>query len=296
MVSKVNIRKGNIPTFCFLTAFLLSLLPGGQAQAADDRLQDMVYEVYAGGIHAVQATLHMDLAQKDRYALMLTAKTRGFLGSLVPWHGSFESNGWNDGKGHFHPELHKSVATWRDETDIKEYFYTRAGGFQELWKTDPGEERKKEDTSPEVTDGTTDALTAALLVFDHVARGNPCEGESEVFDGKRRFRQTFKSEGEEELQPSEYNIFKGKAEKCTVEVTPVAGEWGKKPRGWLSIQEQGRERGTMPTVWLARLSQHSPAVPVKIMVKTAYGTLFMHLAEYRNADKIVVAEKRAEEE
>ncbi len=50
----------------------------------------------------------------------------------------------------------------------------------------------------------------------------------------------------------------------------------------------------MPTVWLAQLRNGAPAVPVKIRVKTAYGTLFMHLAEYRDGERTVTAETRAE--
>ena len=63
----------------------------------------------------------------------------------------------------------------------------------------------------------------------------------------------------------------------------------------MSIQEQGRERGTMPTVWLGKIAKNAPAIPVKIRVKTAYGTLFMHLAEYQNEGQIIVAEKRVTE-
>ena len=123
-----------------------------------------------------------------------------------------------------------------------------------------------------------------------------CEGSELVFDGKRSFEQKFAHEENVELQSSRYNIYEGAAAKCTVEVTPQKGAWHKNPRGWMSIQEQGREKGTMPTVWIASIEEGAPAVPVKIFVKTDYGALFMHLAEYTNGDKIVVAEKRVLDE
>jgi len=53
----------------------------------------------------------------------------------------------------------------------------------------------------------------------------------------------------------------------------------------MSIQEQGRERGTMPTVWFAKVQEGQVAVPVKVRVKTDYGTLFMHLTDYQSAGK-----------
>ena len=46
----------------------------------------MVYEVYAGGIHAVQN--RMEISEADgRYDIVMNAETRGFLGKLAPWSG-----------------------------------------------------------------------------------------------------------------------------------------------------------------------------------------------------------------
>ena len=70
----------------------------------------------------------------------------------------------------------------------------------------------------------------------------------------------------------------------TVEVKPIAGRWYEKPRGWLSIQEQGRKLGTMPTVWFAQLKETATVVPVRVRVKTEYGTLFMHMTNYESGD------------
>lgn len=258
------------------------------AEAAE---QTMVYEVYAGGIHAVQATLDINIEDK-RYDLELGAQTRGFLAKLAPWFGTFETQGWVVGKDDFRPEQHKSTATWRGEKEIKEYNYGKDRSFKGLLITDHNKPTKKKDVDDELTQGTTDALTAALLAMNSVARGDGCKSETEVFDGKRRFKMKFNFLKDEQLKRSKYNIYDGPSVKCTVEVEPVAGGWHKKPRGWLSIQEQGRERGTMPTVWMGQINEGMPAVPVKILVKTAYGNLFMHLAEYRSKEKLLVAEKR----
>lgn len=253
----------------------------------------MVYEVYAGGLHAVQAELNVDLRDPERYDLVLDARTRGFLGKLIPWQGTFETHGWVL-RDKFQPELHKSTAVWQNEPDIKEYLYGRDGSFKSLKSTDEKVKDHIEDVDDELTQGTIDAMTAALEVMKNIAAGGECAGESEVFDGKRRFKQVFIHQAALDLQASRYNVYSGPAVECTVEVVPVAGEWHKKPRGWMSIQEQGRAKGTMPTVWFARLEEKGPAVPVKIRVKTDYGTLFMHLAEYRGGGGVTVAEKRAE--
>ncbi|MEZ5815396.1 MAG: DUF3108 domain-containing protein [Alphaproteobacteria bacterium] len=265
------------------------------APAADTPRQQLVYEVYAGGIHAVQAKLDIDLRKKGRYDLVMDAKTRGFLGSLIPWEGRFESHGWAL-EGGYQPEKHQSTASWREDLDIKEYLYNKNGSFKSLRITNDKSDGEIQDVPGEVTDGTVDALTATLEILKNYNEAGKCEGSSDVFDGKRRFKQVFEHKKSVTLEKSKYNIYGGPAAECTVEVIPVNGEWHKKPRGWLSIQEQGRAKGTMPTVWIAQMSENGPAVPVKIRVKTAYGTLFMHLAEYQNADTILIAEKRVTDE
>lgn len=273
-----------------------TLLSAPSANAAEEKRQRMVYEVYAGGIHAVQGKLDMDMRKPGRYDFIMQATTRGFLGSMIPWKGTFQSHGWRMGESDFQPQKHQSTASWRDEIDIKKYLYNKDGTFKSLTITDERRDNEKREVDAEVTDGTIDTLTAALEVFETYTKTNKCEGEAEVFDGKRRFKQIFRHQQNVELTSSKYNIYEGPAAECTVEVVPVSGDWHEKPRGWMSIQEQGREKGTMPTVWVAQLAEGQPAIPVKIRVKTDYGTLFMHLAEYESADKILVAEKRVKEE
>lgn len=244
----------------------------------------------------MKATLDIDLRKTDNYTLNLDAKTRGFLGKVAPWSGTFRSEGWVLKSGAYQPQKHISTASWRGEVDVKEYLYNKNGSFKSLRITDEHSDAELRDVGKELTDGTIDALTATLEVLKAYNTTGKCEGTSEVFDGKRRFKQIFVDKGEVDLKRSKFNLYEGKARECVVEVVPVAGKWHEKPRGWMSIQEQGRDRGLLPTVWIAKISEKGPAVPVKIRVKTAYGTLFMHLAEYKNADKFMVAERRTVEE
>jgi hypothetical protein len=110
---------------------------------------------------------------------------------------------------------------------------------------------------------------------------NLCEGRDDIYDGERRFTLIFRDQGAGSLPESRYNAYTGPARVCTVEIEPKGGRWHKKPRGWLSIQEQGRKKGSLPTVWMAQMPGIPFAVPVKIRVKTNYGTLLMHLKSAR---------------
>lgn len=234
------------------------------------------YDVYAAGLHAVEADLTIGFAGRNRYETRLAARTRGFLGKVVPWDGWFETKGWRLAKDRYQPETHRSVATWRDEHETKEYRYSRGGKFLG-YRVEIKGKKPKEKFERALADGTTDLLSATLGVMQAVAAGKPCKGRSEIFDGDRRYGVEFRSQGLETLRASEFASFSGDAERCEVEVFPVGGHWHAKPRGWMSIQEQGRIQGALPTIWLARIGKTGPAIPVRIRVKTEFGTLFMHM-------------------
>ena len=267
--------------FCVLAAFTISIASSQNLWAKPtETSRNFVYQVYAGGIHALEASLALNLSSTKNYDVTLDAYTRGFLGTLVPWRGSFESSGWHIQKGEFRPKLHRSVGEWRKETEIKEYKYNKDQSFAGLFITEHDKPVRQEKVVSALTDNTVDILSAALSVFERAAIDNTCEGRADVFDGKRWFEVIFEHQGTEILKASKHNPYNGEAMKCTVEIKPIDGAWHKKPRGWLSIQEQGRAKGTMPTLWVAKLSDNGPAMPVKIRVKTDYGTLFMHLTRY----------------
>jgi len=242
------------------------------------------YEVYAAGLHAVEADLTLGFSGKNRYDIRLDARTRGFLATLVPWDGTFETTGWKLGKDRFQPETHRSTATWRNEFELKEYHYSRGGKFLG-YRVEIKGKKPKTRYEHDLADGTTDLLSATLAVMENVTQGGACKGKAEIFDGDRRYGVEFRSQGTETLTASEFAPFSGPAERCEVEVFPAGGTWHAKPRGWMSIQEQGRIQGALPTVWLAQLDKDKPAIPVRIRVKTEFGTLFMHMTGEKPASE-----------
>lgn len=259
-------------------------MPINVVQAQNDDRQLMQYDVYAGGIHALKSKLDINLSGSEKYNLSLEAKTYGMLGKLAPWSGKFETTGWQTKTG-FQPQTHTATTTWRNEDEVKTYKYKKDGSFISYSKKEDGKDGSPQKIDQNLAERTIDVLTATLKTLETVTLNNKCEGSSEVFDGKRRYKLLFKEKRQTTLQSSRYNVYSGPAIECTAEVQPIAGKWREKPRGWMSIQEQGRAKGTMPTVWFASVSEGQPAVPVKIRVKTDYGTLFMHLTQYQNGNK-----------
>lgn len=245
---------------------------GGPAHATPVRV---TYKIYTGGVNAIDVDLNVDLKQKS-YTADLTARTRGFLGKLVPWQGRFESQGIRTGKK-LQALSHESISTWRGKDDRAVYTYDRAGKFKSLKLTDDGIDKSPDKIDSTLTVGTMDILTATLDMLISSQESKTCSGAYPIFDSRRRFILKYSPVKSDVLKKSRYNIYDGLAQKCTVEVQPDGGAWHKKPRGWLSIQEQGRKKGDLPTIWIGSVRSDLPPMPVKIMIKTDYGTMFMHL-------------------
>src|SRR5690606_10454726 len=115
---------------------------------------------------------------EDRYHLLLAAYTKGFLAKVVPWSGSFETWGWRLPDGQARPELHRSVAIWKGEEDLKEYRYARDGSFLSLKVVEAGEDKTPESLEDELVQNTVDALTATMEVMQALPETGICEGRS----------------------------------------------------------------------------------------------------------------------
>lgn len=257
--------------------------------------QQANYDVYASGFHVLKANLDVDFRKEGEYRVLLAAETRGFIAKVAHWAGSFETQGWYDAaKRIARPRLHKSSAHWKDELEVKEYSYNRDGTFGEYRVTDKHSEREIRESDKTLTDQTTDVMTAALDLMQSFPKNGQCESEAEIFDGGRRYKLIFKHNGEEQLKATKYNIYSGSAVRCTVFVEPKGGKWHEKPRGWMSLQEQGRQKGKLPTIWMANMGDGQPAVPVKVLVPSNHGAMVMHMTRYESGNNILLAEKQAE--
>jgi hypothetical protein len=258
----------------YLVAVLALSLSPISAKASEAK--KLTYAVYTGGMNVVMADLDFKFSDDASYSALVSAKTHGFLGKVAPWSGTFETTGHYKGEKFF-PNVHTSVAVWRGEDDQKAYDYDGKGNLTDFKEVEAGKTKPKKELSAELIKDTTDILSATLKVMHNMGRGESCSSSEDIFDGKRRFALKFEPVSETILKSSRYNMYGGEAKKCQIMVEPKGGKWHKKPRGWMSIQEQGRDSGALPTIWLGKLKDSDLFVPVKVKVKTAYGTLMMHL-------------------
>jgi YD repeat-containing protein len=244
------------------------------------RKMDLSYDVYAGGFKALDATLELDL-DKKAYDMSIEAKTQGFIGNLFPWKATYSTSGHAE-KGELIPTMHLARSSWRNKEKLTEMDYDPQGNLLKTTVQENGKTTTNRDIESDMVRDSVDMLTGALLMMQNAKNTAQCKGSFPVYDGKRRFNLTLKDEGTEMIKKSDYSSFEGKALRCTIEVEPVAGFKEKdKQRGWMAVQAHTEERKKLPTLWLAQLEKDGPAVPVRMEIASAYGSVVAHLSSAR---------------
>jgi hypothetical protein len=262
---------------CLLFCFMAGTI---QAAPVDTRPLTLGYEIYAGGIHALSTTLHIE-RQPDNYTVSLNTQPYGVIGNLLPWAGTYETKGQIK-DGTFTPITFDKTSKWRDDNTTDHFVY-KDGALVSQNETD---ETKQPPTpqnmpvDPTLAASAVDILTGTAQMLQQLDAGKPCDFSTIIYDGKRRYTLKFTDKGSETMVASDYNSFNGPAKICEIEMIPIAG-FPKKPKGYYKIQEDARAKGQLPRVWVGRsygyAGQDGPYVPVKMMVKSEFGAVLIHL-------------------
>ena len=243
---------------------------------------DLQYDVYAGGFHALDATLALDL-DKKAYDVGVDAKTQGFIGKIFPWKASYSTSG-RSVKGVLVPETSTARSAWRGKMSLTEMDYDPAGRLIKTTTQEGQKTKVNRDIDKNLASNAVDILTGTLLMMQNAKNTQKCEGTFPVFDGKRRFNITLHDDGMDMIQKSKYSRFSGEAMRCTLKMEPVAGF---KPqdmkRGWMAVQAHTEARQKDPTIWLARVEENGPVVPVRMEIASQYGTVVAHLSGTRSS-------------
>jgi len=261
---------------CLLTVTAASL-PAASASVLDQRNDfQLTYGIYGGGFQALNIDIDFEF-DKTHYKADMRAKPFGVLGHLLPWAGHYMTSGTVK-KGVLTPSEHDRISAWRDDQSHLTMTY-KNGVLTELKEIEDEKGKPVSEIVPvpkDMHENTIDLVTSVLDMLVKTSDKNNCTYAQEVYDGRRRFRMTFKDEGVTTIAPSAVNIFSGEAHLCRMELIPLKGFTGK-PRGYYRIQEDARKKGELPVVWLGRAWASGPMVPVRMMVKSDYGTVLMHL-------------------
>jgi hypothetical protein len=234
--------------------------------AADPQPFKATYGLFAGGVSMVDVNTSFDLKPKH-YSVTTDARTTGIFSKILPWSGTFETEGTDDYK----PIRHDYTVRWRNDYQKSTFSYEPAGVFKEMSR----EGESIEEPDPTIAEGTRDLLSASVLMFSKFDKTGKCASDVAVFDGTRSFIVRFADAGTAEMQNEKLSSYTGPASACTIEIIPQKGKWPKKPRGWLRIQQQAE--GRLPVLWMAKPRADLPAIPVRVDIHTKYGDVIAHL-------------------
>jgi len=235
----------------------------GNAHARDVALG---YRIYYGGFEVMG--LGVDLAlSPSRYALQMKFHTLGLIGRMFPWKMRAYSRGRMVG-ANVRPLAAGQRNAWRGRerwVDIR---------FDDGRPVVTDARPKSEGTDAPGKDlrGTVDLASAILVIARATDRDRACAGRVKVFDGRRRYDLVLEKLGEEKLRKNGYSIYQGPTVTCRAEMDRLGGFKRRKSYGgWGRADRAAR-------VWLGRVMDRVPRVPVRIEIDTRWGAVIAHLA------------------
>lgn len=264
--------------FLAICILLASLSSTGAKQSGNSSIAppdpariDLVYAVYAGGFHVLDAHAY-HIRQGGRYDIGAGARTEGFLDWLFSWEGRATSAGRLKGPSAV-PDRHENWGHFNgaDRRVLVTYDQDGTVAFVER---DPEPDWEELHPLPEDAPvGTVDPLSLVAQVAAHIDTGGSCEGTFPVFDGKRRYNLIADDKGIENLPENGYSIFQGPALKCRLDYEMLGGN--RKEVSDVAKSAQNRD------IWVAQVFDDGPSIPVRLRIETSFGVIFGHLTEAR---------------
>lgn len=229
------------------------------------------YGLYTGGVKMIDVSADLDYGAPT-YDMRVKGQTTGVFSKLLPWTGTFATQG----KGDFLPAKHDYTVKWRGDAETLSFVYEPIGVIKSVTETKDGTITDKTPEA-EITKDTRDMLSTIGALLQRFEKTGKCAGETLAFDGKRSLIVQATDAGQTVLSNAKLSSYTGPAYGCAIKIIPQKGKWPEKPRGWMKIQKMSEAGGKLPTLWLARPVEGKPAIPVRIDIHTKYGDVIAHL-------------------
>ena len=253
---------------------LFASQPGQAASGGDSGPNStwLAYDVYAGGLKAMRAELAVDLGEAD-YRLQLDAYFQGFIAKFFSLDFTVTAAGALS-EGRLAPRDYEMNSVWQKDKE-RRIAMTFEGGDVTKLDIEPEDRRPTTDAVlPEQRAGALDPISALLWPIAMLLQNQACEGETEVFDGRKLFALRLEQQESVTLRPSGYSPFSGETQVCHLFIEQTAGP--KKERSRQRIPEYIR-------VYLAPLSEDGPPLPLRLEADNRLGRIILHLTEAKGA-------------
>lgn len=257
-----------------------ALLAAGPAAAADANAR-MTYDVYVGGLRMLEVSSGVTLGS-DRYDVGLSAHVVGIAATFSDWRSNVRSTGGLDG-ARVRPA--RNVVERINGDDARTTTITFLGGGRMDVEVVPSKKPKREQTiPPERLVHAVDPLSGVVAILQALHVGaEACKGQVPVFDGRRLYRADLTDGGTVMLQKAEQGMYGGEAQRCTLSLTPMVGDFNfgderrdSKPTEYFQRSSRAPDQRVIDT-WLASPGAGLPAVPVRIQSESPWGRVIVHL-------------------
>lgn len=255
---------------------------------AKERTLKLGYNVYLGGLNIfyLSANLRMN---GDSYEIFGGGKTKGLVRMMWRWAVEAKARGVVNGRGV--ESVTYDVATVRKGKHKRlRLAFTGPGAYSITRKpADSPHKRKSRKLPKTIPEGTLDPISVSMAVALAVAKGESCGGKFPVFDGNRRYDLTFTKVGEEQLAKPGFSIFSGRAIRCRLAMKRISGF----RRNRVALRFWDDPTNEPPQVWLGRLKEGLPLIPIHFQADFNFGYMFIYLskAEYDNRPLLIPASK-----
>ncbi|WP_200340105.1 DUF3108 domain-containing protein [Rhodovibrio sodomensis] len=244
----------------------------GQAAPAETTVAPplgLAYKLYVGGLNALTFETRVALGP-DSYDIRLQARTSGWIGSLWPFVLEGRADGARTAAGMLRPERFATANLWGDNGKRWVRMDYPAHDGPPTVTAEPAPSNDDRSVVPaEARTGTRDPISAIYGLI--LGQGEVCSGTHQIFDGRRRYDVAAENLGAAQVPESSYAVYSGQATKCRITIEKVTGFWEK--------YESKRRYPDTVDVWLARVGEDLPPLPVRIETDTLVGALRVHLTE-----------------
>lgn len=252
-------------------------VPMHPSAQSSSRNMALTYEVYAGGLHIFSFDVNLNL-QPERYRIAAAGGTRGITSVLYRWDVTLTAEG-----EHLQPARYVTVNTGRQPTKTMQLEFAKGGSFSILRDPpEPVEEEAEAEAEEEegplptsLPSNIADPLSAGLVASQALAKNGSCEQAIPVFDGKRRYNLLIHDAGMADVPKSRISIYQGPATLCHFTMERISGF--KKHRRYAAQWDEDKDEP--PTLWVAKVREDMPPIPVRFTGAVALGSIIVHLTK-----------------
>ena len=250
--------------------------------ASDDSVTrvELEFEVYFSGLHVGSTQANIRFSPDD-FEFRSYIRTTGLLSTFVNWRGTTLSighgeRGMNEGFSRtlFVGEDIRARATRFQRGNAE--LVLAMPPFDQLPARDGGD-RPQIPLKPQHTQGVMDPFSAIIDLVRYASdNANACSADNvyALFDGRYRYDAWLEPISIEQVEASDYSFFQGEAQLCALGINPIAGQRIPDPN-------YPRQRKEDRQILLGRIASDLPTIPVRIRIKSRFGSAIAHLVAAR---------------